>query len=209
MPGDDRCQHGMLRNTCALCQAPPEYEMKESTFEGYPIVELLHNGGPIHEKDEHFRFGKSKARLFLACMDIVEELAATQGDERPHIMNHEVVDEVIDDSIIVRMESFFALSDGRRVSVPWVHLQSSKYSNLHIGFGRRKAKAILKLRKQLASWANYPLVDAGIGKSVLVKRRAPTGRNPATGETIKIPAKTVVKIRPAKAFKEAIVPSKK
>jgi DNA-binding protein HU-beta len=49
----------------------------------------------------------------------------------------------------------------------------------------------------------------GIGKSVLVKRKARTGRNPATGEPIKIPAKTVVKIRPAKAFKEAIVPPKK
>src|SRR4030043_1558207 len=49
----------------------------------------------------------------------------------------------------------------------------------------------------------------GIGKSVLVKRKARTGRNPATGQPIKIPAKTVVKIRPAKAFKEAIVPPKK
>ena len=49
----------------------------------------------------------------------------------------------------------------------------------------------------------------GIGRSVLVKRKARTGRNPATGEAIKIPAKTVVRIRPAKAFKEAIVPAKK
>jgi len=49
----------------------------------------------------------------------------------------------------------------------------------------------------------------GIGRSVLVKRKARMGRNPATGEAIKIPAKTVVRIRPAKAFKEAIVPSKK
>jgi DNA-binding protein HU-beta len=52
-------------------------------------------------------------------------------------------------------------------------------------------------------------VFPGIGKSVLVKRKAREGRNPATGETIKIPAKTVVKIRPGKAFKEAIIPSKK
>ena len=51
-------------------------------------------------------------------------------------------------------------------------------------------------------------VFPGIGKSVLVKRKARIGRNPATGEEIKIPAKTVVKIRPAKAFKEAIVPAK-
>ena len=49
----------------------------------------------------------------------------------------------------------------------------------------------------------------GIGKSVLVKRKARKGRNPATGQEIKIPAKTVVKIRPAKTFKEAIVPPKK
>jgi len=49
----------------------------------------------------------------------------------------------------------------------------------------------------------------GIGKLVLVKRKARMGRNPATGATIKIPAKTVVKMRIAKAAKEAIVPSKK
>jgi len=49
----------------------------------------------------------------------------------------------------------------------------------------------------------------GIGKLVLVKRKARMGRNPATGEPIKIPAKTVVKMRVAKAAKEAIVPMKK
>ncbi len=48
----------------------------------------------------------------------------------------------------------------------------------------------------------------GIGKAVLVKRKARIGRNPQTGKEIKIPAKTVVKIRPAKVFKEAIVPAK-
>ena len=49
----------------------------------------------------------------------------------------------------------------------------------------------------------------GIGKLVLVKRKARMGRNPATGEAIKIPAKTVVKFRLAKAFKDAVVPPKK
>ena len=49
----------------------------------------------------------------------------------------------------------------------------------------------------------------GIGKLVLVKRKARMGRNPATGATIKIPAKTVVKMRIAKAAKQAIVPAKK
>ncbi|MFC2172038.1 HU family DNA-binding protein [Acidobacteriota bacterium] len=49
----------------------------------------------------------------------------------------------------------------------------------------------------------------GIGKLVLSKRKARMGRNPATGEPIKIPAKTVVKMRLAKACKDAIVPPKK
>ena len=49
----------------------------------------------------------------------------------------------------------------------------------------------------------------GIGKLVLSKRKARIGRNPATGEELKIPAKTVVKMRIAKACKEAIVPPKK
>ncbi len=49
----------------------------------------------------------------------------------------------------------------------------------------------------------------GIGKLVLVNRKARLGRNPATGAEIKIPAKTVVKMRVAKAAKDAIVPGKK
>lgn len=65
------------------------------------------------------------------------------------------------------------------------------------------ALAIAETRKKGA------FVLPGIGKSVLVKRKARKGRNPATGEAIKIPAKTVVKIRIAKAFKDAIIPPKK
>ena len=45
----------------------------------------------------------------------------------------------------------------------------------------------------------------GIGKLVLVNRKARLGRNPKTGETIQIPAKTVVKFRVAKACKEAVL----
>jgi len=48
----------------------------------------------------------------------------------------------------------------------------------------------------------------GFGKLVKVQRKARMGRNPATGEAIKIKAKTVVKFRVAKACKDAIVPAK-
>jgi len=45
----------------------------------------------------------------------------------------------------------------------------------------------------------------GIGKLVLVNRKARVGRNPATGQTIQIPAKKVVKFRVSKVCKEAIL----
>ncbi|HLC99848.1 MAG TPA: HU family DNA-binding protein [Patescibacteria group bacterium] len=48
-------------------------------------------------------------------------------------------------------------------------------------------------------------VVPGIGKLVKVNRKARQGRNPATGATIQIPAKTVVKFRVAKAAKEAVL----
>ena len=56
---------------------------------------------------------------------------------------------------------------------------------------------------------NGVFVLPGIGRLVRVDRKARTGRNPATGETIKIPAKKVVKFRVAKAAKDSIVPPKK
>lgn len=48
----------------------------------------------------------------------------------------------------------------------------------------------------------------GIGKLVLANRKARMGRNPQTGEPIKIPAKRVVKFRVAKVAKDAILGKK-
>ena len=45
----------------------------------------------------------------------------------------------------------------------------------------------------------------GFGKLVKIQRKARIGRNPATGAEIKIPAKTVVKFKVAKAVKDAIL----
>ena len=64
------------------------------------------------------------------------------------------------------------------------------------------ATAVAEVKK------NGVFVLPGIGRLVRVDRKARTGRNPATGETIKIPAKKVVKFRVAKAAKDSIVPPK-
>jgi DNA-binding protein HU-beta len=56
---------------------------------------------------------------------------------------------------------------------------------------------------------NGVFVVPGLGRLVKSNRKARIGRNPQTGEAIKIPAKTVVKFRVAKAVKDTIAPPKK
>jgi DNA-binding protein HU-beta len=56
---------------------------------------------------------------------------------------------------------------------------------------------------------NGVFVIPGLGRLVKAERKARMGRNPQTGETIKIKAKTVVKFRVAKAAKDSIAPPKK
>ena len=76
-------------------------------------------------------------------------------------------------------------------------------------------KAAAKMLETIATLATKEtkssgqFVIPGLGKAVKANRKARMGRNPATGEAIKIPAKTVVKFRLAKAFKDAVVPPKK
>ena len=48
----------------------------------------------------------------------------------------------------------------------------------------------------------------GLGKLVLSERKAREGRNPQTGETIQIPAKTTLKFRLGKSIKDTVVPKK-
>ncbi|HEY1172100.1 MAG TPA: HU family DNA-binding protein [Verrucomicrobiae bacterium] len=74
---------------------------------------------------------------------------------------------------------------------------------------KKQAVAILEEIAALAyKQAKNSFTLPGIGKLVLVNRKARMGRNPATGEAIKIPAKKVVKFRVAKAAKDAILGAK-
>ena len=79
------------------------------------------------------------------------------------------------------------------------------------GLTKAKANEVLDLVAKTAvaeTKKNGQFVIPGIGKLVKSKRKARMGRNPQTGEAIKIPAKTVVKFRVAKACKDAVAPGK-
>jgi DNA-binding protein HU-beta len=72
---------------------------------------------------------------------------------------------------------------------------------------KRQAKVMLEsltalVEKNIRKGGEVPL--KGLGKFKVQKRKARMGRNPATGEAIKIPAKTVVKFTVAKQLKDLI-----
>jgi len=80
------------------------------------------------------------------------------------------------------------------------------------GIPKKTAAAVLEELVALATKEakkSGQFVVPGLGKAVKANRKARTGRNPQTGEPIQIPAKTVVKFRLAKAFKDAVAPPKK
>jgi DNA-binding protein HU-beta len=72
---------------------------------------------------------------------------------------------------------------------------------------KKQVNDVLEAQMALAyDQAKLGFTIPGIGKLVIVARKARKGRNPATGEAIDIPAKRVLKFRVAKAAKDAIAP---
>jgi len=77
------------------------------------------------------------------------------------------------------------------------------------GLTKKSAAEALEFIAELAyKNAKNSFTLPGLGKLVLVNRKARIGRNPATGAEIKIPAKKVVKFRVAKACKDAVLGAK-
>ncbi len=77
---------------------------------------------------------------------------------------------------------------------------------------KKEAKIFLEslttlVEKNLKKGGEVPL--KGLGKFKVQKRKARMGRNPATGEPIKIPAKTVVKFTVAKSLKDLVLKKKR
>ncbi|HTR98011.1 MAG TPA: HU family DNA-binding protein [Candidatus Acidoferrales bacterium] len=70
---------------------------------------------------------------------------------------------------------------------------------------KQSTQILEELAMLAAKQARNGFVFPGVGKLVVVNRKARLGRNPQTGEQIKIPAKRVLKFRIAKAMKDAVL----
>jgi DNA-binding protein HU-beta len=91
--------------------------------------------------------------------------------------------------------------------------QSEVVNHFAEKFDMKRAQ-VKEIFEELASLAarevkqNGEFVLPGFGKMVLSERKAREGRNPQTGETIQIPAKTALKFRLSKGMKDTVVPKK-
>ncbi len=73
---------------------------------------------------------------------------------------------------------------------------------------KQSTQILEELATLAAKQAKNGFVFPGVGKLVVVKRKARMGRNPQTGEAIKIPARKRLKFVVAKAAKDAVLGAK-
>ena len=100
------------------------------------------------------------------------------------------------------------MTDGRRMGKSDLFAHFSEKFDLNRAQVRDFFDALQQLSEaELKRSGEFVL--PGMGKLVVQNRKARQGRNPATGETIQIPAKTVVKARIAKQLKDSVLPGKK
>ena len=91
--------------------------------------------------------------------------------------------------------------------------QSEVLNHFAEKFGLKRAQ-VKELFEELSALASSEVKESGefvlpgFGKLVLSQRKAREGRNPQTGETIQIPAKTTLKFRLSKGMKDTVVPKK-
>jgi DNA-binding protein HU-beta len=89
--------------------------------------------------------------------------------------------------------------------------QSEVINHFAEKFGLKRAQ-VKELFEELSNLASIEVKSngefglPGFGKLVRSERKAREGRNPATGETIQIPAKTTLKFRVGKGMKDSILP---
>ena len=91
--------------------------------------------------------------------------------------------------------------------------QSDVFNHFAERTGMKRAQ-VKQFFEDIASLATSEVKDngefvlPGFGKLVRSERKAREGRNPATGETIQIPAKTTLKFRVGKSMKDSVLPKK-
>jgi len=159
----ERCPKNpsMLKAYCAHCQGTergtaqnPRFSLKEGTYCGYPVIEVLKNGGQVTISDSHFRFGVRKAEMLAASMALLRAFWRSTDAERLHF-KPQIIESRLRNlriNVFVEMHPDFELSDGRPIDRPWLRLQALPPDKDHIGLGATKCRAICEVEVELRRW---------------------------------------------------------
>lgn len=143
---------------CSHCQgtartSAPVFSLREEHFLGYPTVEVLKNGGPVHSWDSNFRFGQRKAAIMLACIAALREFGNARDDDERRIFEARVIENRgLRVQIEVQMRPEFETSTGLTVERPYLYLQALPPATGHIGVGVLKCRAICAVERHLQDW---------------------------------------------------------
>jgi hypothetical protein len=163
MSDDERCplNPSLRKIECAHCQGPPPiplgnpiFSLKEDFFKGFPVVEVLKNGGPVHAWDSHWCFGQRKAQIMIACLPSLRRFWETSDQDRLAFDSHLVENRAhgLRIQVYVKMHSDFEHSSGNTVDRPWLHLKALSPDSGEIGLGALKCQAICAVEHDLRKW---------------------------------------------------------
>jgi len=156
--GEERCPKypSMLKSECSHCQgmvrgtaSNPHFSLREFEYEGYPMVEVLKNGGQDTPWDEHFQFGERKAEMLIACIDVLRKFWRSTDDQR-----RAFPPQVVEKSglrIQVNVETEFVHS-GERIYCPFLRLETLSPPAVVKGLGAKKCEAICAVENDLNKW---------------------------------------------------------
>jgi hypothetical protein len=151
----------MLRAYCSHCQGTsrgtkdnPAFSIKEIFGHGFPLVEVLKDGGQVGWWDEHFQFSVRKAQMLLSCLPLLKEFWQSSDEQRrnlePKIMPNDVDGSRI--RVYVKMYPEFELASGRTIDKPYLYLQALPPYDETIGLGAVKCRAICEVAEDLRKW---------------------------------------------------------
>lgn len=163
MADHERCPKypSMLKAYCSHCQGAergtaenPRFSLREDYLNGYPVVEVLKDGGPVHSFDSNFRFGIRKAQMLLACVDVLREFWHASDQEKlafrsQVVENHRHRIQVL---IHIEMHPDFQYSTGQTIDRPWLRLRALPPDTEHIGLGTIKCRAVCEVKNDLEQW---------------------------------------------------------
>jgi hypothetical protein len=160
-PLSERCEKypSMERRFCSHCQGPalgtrenPYFSIREDEYDGYPVVEILKNGGPIHADDANFRFGVRKAEMLLACLPALKTFGWGSDKERYSFQPQTFEDREIGISVFVEMHPNFVRSTGELINEPWLQLETTPQTESPLRLGVMKCKAVCSVQDELRAW---------------------------------------------------------